>query len=540
MSSDIQTHTIEMTIDNAKENTIVTHDTNVTNVTNVTNDTIDKVDTDDTTSIDSTNTVATTSSSNEKPKKRRRKRLTKKDLQQIEKRRLDEIESKKRNHIAITDYEEFAQFVFDSVRDKEINERNRIFDPNCGIGELFLKFVDNDVEYYYRGMSTDYNGGYDRFDFSFDLIEVKHCKIYRKNYMFVKESFMVPTVICNPIMYMDKYDDIPDDYIGKYKSVMYRKEGKDYVYLDFVKKCFRDATRELILLVPKEFMNSEKSAPIIMNMLNEGSFTNFHFPTDEEYPYDTVGIRFEFFQRGCDGIQSDTVLVNDVLKRINIHRGVIQLSDIPENSDIPRTPAFTVCIEDLFSVYTGLVSGCDSVFKNDYGLAPILVDEDIKEQFIYLEELPDYYTVQSNHLNEHKSKLLARDKKYNEDNWFEWKSTTNIEMMRRKKGYPCIYIKTSAKKTPVAFFDRVQLFYGTLLCLIPKRGVTMDKYNLLSAIHYFNTDEFKDKFTSPEGKIRIGIKQLMSHVVPGDMLKYIKEYNAGGVENVYYNVYNYG
>jgi hypothetical protein len=337
---------------------------------------------------------------------------------------------------------------------------------------------------------------------------------------------------------MDNYDDIPEDYIGKYKSVMYRKEGKDYVYLDFVKKCFRDATRELILLVPKEFMNSEKSAPIIMNMLKEGAFTNFHFPTDEEYPYDTVGIRFEYNRH-----QSDTVTVNDDIKRINIHRGVIKLSDIPvntDNSSITKTPVFTVCIEDLFSVYSGLSSGCDSVFKYEYGNTFILVDEDIQERYIYIEELPCPSSPVSSHLKEHKSKLLARDKKYNEDNWFEWKSTTNIEMMRRKKGFPCIYIKTSAKKTPIAFLDRVQLFNNSLLCLIPKRGVTMDKYKLLSAIQYFNTDEFKEQFISPDGRIRVGIKQLMSCVVPGNILDLVDKYNSDGIENVYYKEYNYG
>jgi hypothetical protein len=519
MSSDIQTTQSTQSIIDTVDNT------NTTNVA-------DNVADNDADTVVDTTTVANTK---DKPK---RKRLTKKELQRIEQRRLDDIESKKRNHMAITDYEEFAQFVFDSVHDKEFSLRNNMFDPNCGIGELFLKFIDNDIEYNYRGMSTDYNGGYGRFDFSFNLLKVKHCKIYRRNYMLVKETFHVPTVICNPIMYMDDYDDIPEDYIGKYKSVMYRKEGKDYVYLDFVKKCFRDATRELILLVPKEFMNSEKSAPIIMNMLKEGAFTNFHFPTDEEYPYDTVGIRFEYNRH-----QSDTVTVNDDIKRINIHRGVIRLSDIPvntDNSSITRTPVSTLCVEDLFSVYTGLVSGCDSVFKYEYGNTFILVDEDIQERYIYLEEPPNPSTSISNHLNEHKSKLLARDKKYNEDNWFEWKSTTNIEMMRRKKDFPCIYIKTSAKKTPIAFLDRVQLFNSSLLCLIPKRGVTMDKYKLLSAIKYFNTDEFKEQFISPDGKIRVGIKQLMNCIVPGNILELVDKYNSNGVENVYYNVYNYG
>ena len=64
-----------------------------------------------------------------------------------------------------------------------------------------------------------------------------------------------------------------------------------------------------------------------------------------------------------------------------------------------------------------------------------------------------------------------------------------IQIMKKKMGTGCIYIKNMTRNSTIAFEDKVQYFGGKLIMMIPKKPLELSKI-----INYLNNDAFKNNF----------------------------------------------
>lgn len=85
----------------------------------------------------------------------------------------------------------------------------------------------------------------------------------------------------------------------------------------------------------------------------------------------------------------------------------------------------TILFSPCFDIYVGMVSGKDSVYKNTIGNIEVCTDDGKYERFIYINEYPCDNKYINVYMLKNKNLLLARRiKKFNNDNWYEWGSTT--------------------------------------------------------------------------------------------------------------------
>ena len=243
-------------------------------------------------------------------------------------------------------------------------------------------------------------------------------------------------------------------------------KGSQNLYLEFIKKCYSllESDGEMIFIVPSDFLKATNSAGLIEEMSLSGSFTHFYFP-DCENLFDGASIDVVVFRYQL-GLKQNTTIVNDVVKYIDTTDGIISFSN-SENRGVP--------IENLFDVYVGIVSGKDDVFQSDHGNVKVLTDFDTEKKFVLVSRFPTKSEKINDLLLENKDALLARRiRKFTETNWFEWGALRNINAIKDNVKKPCIYVRTITRKDLVATKGQVQLFSGSLLCLIPKETLNLD------------------------------------------------------------------
>lgn len=166
--------------------------------------------------------------------------------------------------------------------------------------------------------------------------------------------------------------------------------------------------------------------------------------------------------------------------------------------------------QDYFDIYSGIVSGKDSVYKNDtLGNIEVLSGENTSDKYIYIENYPCENDSINQYLLEYKELLLERNIcEFNENNWFEWGAPRNIKIMELHAGKECIYIHNLTRNRKVAFVGKVQYFGGNLLMMIPKQ-----KCNLHKIVDYLNSDEFIQCFTYC-GRFKITRQQIGDCYIP--------------------------
>ena len=233
-------------------------------------------------------------------------------------------------------------------------------------------------------------------------------------------------------------------------------------------------------------------------MIKEGSFTDFLFPHDEKLfegaSVDVVVFRYE------KGLKTKECSVNAKKMICNVNSGIITFSE----TEVVGTP-----LAQMFNVYVGLVSGKDEVYRNDIGNMEILNDKDRVQKYIFAEKFPSGHAAIDAHLLANKTALLERKiKKFNEDNWFEWGAPRNITSIQKNLGKPCIYVRNMTRSQEVAFIDKVQNFGGSLLCLIPKAEVDLQKI-----VSFLNTKDLQKDYLY-SGRFKIGQKQVCNIIVP--------------------------
>jgi adenine-specific DNA-methyltransferase len=276
---------------------------------------------------------------------------------------------------------------------------------------------------------------------------------------------------------------------------------KGNLYIDFTLKCFEllNPGGELIFIVPSDFFKLTSAKHIINAMMNDGTFTNIFHPNNERL-FEDASIDVLVFRYCRDSSLDNKISFNNLPKYINNTQGIITFTE----NDISNYTR----IGDLYNVYVGVVSGCESVFKNDLlGNQMILNSHGSRENYILIQTFP----TQNDELNEHmltyKSQLISRRiRKFTEKNWFEWGALRNTNVMKEHRGKKCIYVRNITRQPIVAFTDKVSYFGGGLLMMIPKPGI---RVSMEKTIQYLNSTEFIENYMY-SGRFRIGHNQLVN------------------------------
>lgn len=276
---------------------------------------------------------------------------------------------------------------------------------------------------------------------------------------------------------------------------------KGNLYIDFTLKCFEllNPGGELIFIVPSDFFKLTSAKHIINAMMNDGTFTNIFHPNNERL-FEDASIDVLVFRYCRDSSLDNKISFNNLPKYINNTQGIITFTE----NDISNYTR----IGDLYNVYVGVVSGCESVFKNDLlGNQMILNSHGSRENYILIETFP----TQNDELNEHmltyKSQLISRRiRKFTEKNWFEWGALRNTNVMKEHRGKKCIYVRNITRQPIVAFTDKVSYFGGGLLMMIPKPGI---RVSMEKTVQYLNSTEFIENYMY-SGRFRIGHNQLVN------------------------------
>jgi adenine-specific DNA-methyltransferase len=363
--------------------------------------------------------------------------------------------------------DELQQHVFDLVKHK--NEL--LLEPSFGAGHLLTKFLQLNKKY------------------PMDCYEL--------------DKTIKPVVKFNKNQTI-KYGDFTKEKITKkYKTIIgnppYVKQKTGNLYLKFIELCFNylDKEGELIFIVPSDFIKLTKASKLIKKMLECGSFTHFYFPNKENL-FEEASIDVCVFRYQKD-LKLDKVMVNDEEKYLENSDGIITFIKEKTKGKL---------LSELFDVYVGIVSGRDEIYKVDFGNIEVLVDKNKKDKFIYTDTFPTNDKKIDKHLTKNKSKLLERRiKKFNEKNWFQWGAPRNKKKVEANLGKDCIYIKNVTRSKEVAFIDKVQLFGGSLLCLIPKKQI--EQTVLLEIVQHLNSETFQKNYIY-SGRFKIGHKQVQN------------------------------
>jgi len=277
----------------------------------------------------------------------------------------------------------------------------------------------------------------------------------------------------------------------------YVKSGTGNLYLAFVEKCYRllAPRGELVFIVPSDFMKITGSGRIINEMMQSGTFTDVFYPHDESLFAD-ASVDVIVFRFCKDDTLPRKVAVNGLLKCLVNTNGVLTFMD--------EEPTGMITLSEYFDVFVGIVSGKESVFKNElHGNIGVMNGNGVVDKYIILQEFPTANDELDAYMNAHKAILMSRKiRKFNEGNWFQWGALRNAKAIKDNVGNDCIYVSNLTRSNVVAFRGKVQYFGGSLLMMMPKREI-----DLQAVVEYINGDGFKSNYMY-SGRFKIGHKQL--------------------------------
>lgn len=315
---------------------------------------------------------------------------------------------------------------------------------------------------------------------------------------------------------IDRQDVIYGDFLKqnintKYKTIIgnppYVKiKGGHNLYLQFTSKCFDllDEHGEMIFIVPSDFFKLTSAAKLLNKMIEKGSFTDVYHPHDESL-FDKASIDVIVY-RYKKGESSNLVLYNNEKCFLHNKNGVITF-----NTDLSHN---TFYVSDAFYVYVGIVSGMDSVFKNEqFGNIEILNAKEQKTKYIMIDTFPTGNTQFNEYLLQNKEDLMKRKiRKFNDTNWYEWGALRNISKMKPSENY-CIYMKNLTRQENVCFIEKTCYFGGDLLMLRPKEWILKHPEVLTKYMDYFNTAKFKEPYLY-SGRFKIGQRLIVNCEIP--------------------------
>ena len=373
--------------------------------------------------------------------------------------------------------EDLQRWVFDHVAHKD----QCLLEPSFGAGHLLKPFLDMNKNYPVHGYEID--------------------------------SSIQPIVPWNQHQQLCYGDFIEREIAVKYKTIIgnppYVKQSTGNLYLKFIEKCSHllEEGGELLFIVPSDFLKVTSASKLIEEMTQKGDFTHFWFPHQENLfegaSIDVVVFRYEKHLGKTENPIQTSTIVNGEPRFVQIRGGIITFSE----REIVGIP-----LSDLFHVYVGIVSGKDEVYRSHNGNLGVLTDKDRIESFIFAETFPTSNEEINQHLLSKKNELMGRKiRKFNDKNWFEWGAPRNIGAIKEYLGKPCIYVRNITRKKEVAFLDKMQHFGGSLLCLLPKKDMTVS--TMTRIMEYINGSEFQQNYVYAN-RFKVGQKQLSNAMVP--------------------------
>jgi adenine-specific DNA-methyltransferase len=279
----------------------------------------------------------------------------------------------------------------------------------------------------------------------------------------------------------------------------YVKTKQGNLYIDFIEKCFSllDDMGELIFIVPSDFSKLTCAGYIINLMMEEGSFTDIYHPHDESL-FDGAMIDVLVF-RYQKSVFTETLIYNNVEKHVRLSNGILTF----------ESGISSVCVNTLFNVYVGMVSGLEKVYKTPIGNIKILTSKDEYTRYIFTEVFPTEDEQINSRLLEFKQELITRKiRKFGEHNWYEWGAPRNKSIMISAAAKPCIYVMNITREHNIAFVGKVGLFGAKLLMMLPLN----DSVDLESVVNELNSESFREKYTY-SGRFKIGQKNLLNSFI---------------------------
>jgi adenine-specific DNA-methyltransferase len=287
-------------------------------------------------------------------------------------------------------------------------------------------------------------------------------------------------------------------------------KGDTNLYLKFIDKCLdlMDPTgSELIFIVPSDFLQLTSAAPIIRRMVTSGAFTTIWYPQKENLfegaSIDVMVFRYEM-AGGLHYPYKNTRVINGETHSTT--------SFAIDEGRLVRVQEDMRPIHRDFTIFVGMVSGKDGVFKAPIGNMDVLTGHNRIEKFIFVDKFPTKNEEIDSHLLRHKDQLMERKiTKQTESNWFKWGAVRNKNLVDNLHGRDCIYVKTLTRDKEVAFVGKVRYFGGSLLCMCP--FILDHKMNLQKIADYLNSDEGRREYTF-SGRYKMGASLLMDVKYP--------------------------
>jgi adenine-specific DNA-methyltransferase len=295
-----------------------------------------------------------------------------------------------------------------------------------------------------------------------------------------------------------------------YKTIIgnppYVRTKNGNLYLDFINKCYDllEEHGELIFIIPSDFFKLTSSGKLLNKMVENGTFTHIYHPNNENL-FENASIDVLIFRyEKCN--LSKKVLYNKEIKYLINNNGLILF----ESSTKSGSSKF----EDYFEIYVGIVSGKESVYKNDkLGNIDVINGFNKIEKYIFIEKFPSASGELNEYLLKNKNALIDRKiRKFNEKNWFEWGALRNVKNVNKYFNEDCIYIHTLTRKNEVAFIGKVGYFGGSLILLKPKVKINLDL-----VVNYLNSDTFKNNFMF-SGRFKITHRNLCNSCLPEEII----------------------
>tara|TARA_B100001758_G_scaffold244246_1_gene255309 strand:+ start:238 stop:1377 length:1140 start_codon:yes stop_codon:yes gene_type:complete len=347
------------------------------------------------------------------------------------------------------------------------NEPKRILEPSIGQGDLVKYITDN----------CNVNFDMYELDESIELLEgIDREKVVYGDFMKANITKKYKTIIGNP---------------------PYIKKSTGNLYIEFVEKCFNllKIKGELIFIVPSDFLKLTSASKLLNVMLEKGTFTHIYHPNNENL-FANASIDIIIFRYYKWAKQKKKTLYNNQQKYLINTNGTVTFS----NTEITNTSI----ISDCFDVYVGMVTGKESVYKNDtFGNITLLNKKNVRDKYIFIHEFPTSNEELNKYMLDNKDILINRKiKKYTEQNWWLWGAPRNMKKIEKNIGKKCIYVSNLTRNKEIAFEGKVEYFGGALLMLLPKQEVDLKKI-----VEYLNSNTFKENYIF-SGRFKIGHRQL--------------------------------
>jgi adenine-specific DNA-methyltransferase len=279
----------------------------------------------------------------------------------------------------------------------------------------------------------------------------------------------------------------------KYKTIIgnppYVRTSTGNLYIDFIQRChgLLEDGGELIFIVPSDFMKLTSAAPLIRHMMTTGTFTHIFRPNDEKL-FENASIDVIVFRYCLEPDLERTVMYNNELKRLINTNGTITFASMHDTTG-------NVKIEDYFDVLVGMVSGRESVFKNEqFGTMSVRNGKTTVDRYIMIDNFPSDNDELNLYLLQHKTELIERKmRKFGETNWFKWGAERNYTKVSNKLGEDCIYVRMLTRDTEIAFVEKVSYFGAGMLALIPKTDAP-HKLDLTKTVMFLNSSQFRENY----------------------------------------------